>query len=149
MYKVYTERGGVQKSYTRTDPINKLKCTNRRGYICSSWCQYFIYFPTGLILHNSYPPIVYFVICYCCVKIIECVAGKPIFILTWAGTQPDAQSILLNSHTDVVPVYPDSWKHPPFSAFKVISRLHIFLKDRFLPSLNSLKTDERVGGVTF
>ncbi|XP_023331715.1 aminoacylase-1 [Eurytemora carolleeae] len=51
-------------------------------------------------------------------KIIECVAGKPIFILTWAGTQPDAQSILLNSHTDVVPVYPDSWKHPPFSAFK-------------------------------
>ena len=79
-------------------------------------------------------------------KIIECVAGKPIFILTWAGTQPDAQSILLNSHTDVVPVYPDSWKHPPFSAFKVISGLHIFLKNRILPPLNRLKTDDGGGG---
>lgn len=30
---------------------------------------------------------------------------KPIVVLTWAGTQPEKSSILLNSHMDVVPVF--------------------------------------------
>ena len=37
--------------------------------------------------------------------ITEMVKGKPIFIMTWPGTEPDLPSVLLNSHTDVVPVY--------------------------------------------
>ena len=37
--------------------------------------------------------------------ITEMVPGKPIFIMTWPGTEPDLPSVLLNSHTDVVPVY--------------------------------------------
>lgn len=32
--------------------------------------------------------------------------GKPIVIITWLGQKPELPSILLNSHTDVVPVYP-------------------------------------------
>ncbi len=32
-------------------------------------------------------------------RITECVAGKPIFILTWEGTEPTLPSLLLNSHT--------------------------------------------------
>jgi len=32
--------------------------------------------------------------------------GKPIVIITWIGQKPELPSILLNSHTDVVPVYP-------------------------------------------
>lgn len=48
----------------------------------------------------------------------EMVAGKPIFIMTWPGTDPSLPSLLLNSHTDVVPVYPDFWKHDPFEAVK-------------------------------
>lgn len=48
----------------------------------------------------------------------EMVPGKPIFIMTWEGTNPELPSVLLNSHTDVVPVFPESWKCDPFEAFK-------------------------------
>jgi len=51
-------------------------------------------------------------------QVLECVAGKPIFIMTWVGTEPDLPTVMLNSHTDVVPVFPEHWTHPPFSAFK-------------------------------
>ena len=34
--------------------------------------------------------------------VTELVAGKPIFIMTWPGLQPELPAILLNSHTDVV-----------------------------------------------
>jgi len=44
--------------------------------------------------------------------------GKPIVIITWLGQKPELPSILLNSHTDVVPVYPEFWKYDPFSAHK-------------------------------
>lgn len=48
---------------------------------------------------------------------LEFVAGKPILLLSWAGLHPSLPSILLNSHTDVVPAEPHKWHHPPFSAF--------------------------------
>ena len=48
----------------------------------------------------------------------EMVSGKPIFIMTWPGTDPDIPSLLLNSHTDVVPVFPESWKYDAFEAVK-------------------------------
>jgi len=51
-------------------------------------------------------------------KITECVAGKPIFVMSWVGTDPELPSIMLNSHTDVVPVFPEHWKYDPFSAEK-------------------------------
>ena len=38
--------------------------------------------------------------------------------MTWVGTDPSAASVMLNSHTDVVPVYPEHWTYEPFSAFK-------------------------------
>lgn len=50
------------------------------------------------------------------VQTYELVAKKPIVILTWVGSDPKAPSILLNSHMDVVPVYPELWKHDPFGA---------------------------------
>uniref|UniRef100_A0A2S2PW66 Aminoacylase-1 n=1 Tax=Sipha flava TaxID=143950 RepID=A0A2S2PW66_9HEMI len=34
--------------------------------------------------------------------------GQPIVVITWLGQKPELPSILLNSHTDVVPVYPVS-----------------------------------------
>lgn len=37
-------------------------------------------------------------------------------VLTWQGTEPTLPSIVLNSHMDVVPVYAEHWKHPPFGA---------------------------------
>ncbi|KAJ2352670.1 adenylate cyclase [Coemansia sp. RSA 2618] len=49
----------------------------------------------------------------------EYVAGKPVVILTWIGTQPELPSIILNSHTDVVPVFEEFWTHPPFEASRV------------------------------
>ena len=50
--------------------------------------------------------------------VTEMVPGKPIFLMTWPGLEPELPSILLNSHTDVVPVFPESWKHDPFDAVK-------------------------------
>ena len=38
--------------------------------------------------------------------------------MTWKGTQPELKSVLLNSHTDVVPVFPECWKYDPFAAHK-------------------------------
>ena len=50
--------------------------------------------------------------------VLEMVKGKPILIMTWPGTEPDLPSVLLNSHTDVVPVFPESWKYDAFEAVK-------------------------------
>uniref|UniRef100_A0A3Q3FZW0 N-acyl-aliphatic-L-amino acid amidohydrolase n=1 Tax=Labrus bergylta TaxID=56723 RepID=A0A3Q3FZW0_9LABR len=44
--------------------------------------------------------------------------GRVVCIMTWEGTNDTLKSILLNSHTDVVPVYQEHWKYDAFSAFK-------------------------------
>ncbi|CAH1433465.1 unnamed protein product [Lactuca virosa] len=49
-------------------------------------------------------------------RTIEFVKNKPLILLKWTGKNPDLPSILLNSHTDVVPVEPHKWSHPPFDA---------------------------------
>lgn len=41
---------------------------------------------------------------------------NPVVVMTWLGSQPDLPSIMLNSHTDVVPVFEEFWTHPPFAA---------------------------------
>ncbi|XP_067932057.1 aminoacylase-1-like [Watersipora subatra] len=51
-------------------------------------------------------------------RVHEAVPGFPIVIMTIEGSNPSLPSILLNSHTDVVPVFPDQWKYDPFSATK-------------------------------
>lgn len=40
------------------------------------------------------------------VHVLECAPGKPIVIMTVEGQDPTLPSVLLNSHTDVVPVFP-------------------------------------------
>ncbi|KAM3843657.1 aminoacylase-1 isoform 2-T3 [Vipera latastei] len=52
-----------------------------------------------------------------CLKVEVC-PDRVITILTWQGTDPQLRSILLNSHTDVVPVFEEYWQYDPFSAFK-------------------------------
>ncbi|KAG6476264.1 aminoacylase-1-like [Zingiber officinale] len=47
---------------------------------------------------------------------LEFVPGKPVLLLKWPGRRPSLPSVLLNSHTDVVPSEPHKWTHPPFSA---------------------------------
>ncbi|XP_034488735.1 aminoacylase-1-like [Drosophila innubila] len=42
--------------------------------------------------------------------------ASPVVIIKWLGKQPELPSIILNSHMDVVPVFPDKWIHGPFSA---------------------------------
>lgn len=51
-------------------------------------------------------------------KKIEVCPGRVVSIMTWEGTKPTLKSILLNSHTDVVPVYQEHWKYDAFSAIK-------------------------------
>ena len=40
------------------------------------------------------------------VQVIEMKEGKPIVVITWQGEEPEALTVMLNSHMDVVPVYP-------------------------------------------
>ncbi|XP_034488738.1 aminoacylase-1-like [Drosophila innubila] len=42
--------------------------------------------------------------------------SNPVVVMKWEGKQPELPSIILNSHTDVVPVFEDKWTHGPFSA---------------------------------
>lgn len=49
-------------------------------------------------------------------NIVEVNPGKPVVIISWEGTNPSMDSIFLNSHMDVVPVYAEKWTYPPFSA---------------------------------
>jgi hypothetical protein len=44
-------------------------------------------------------------------KVYSFVPGKPIVVLTWEGSEPNLPSVLLNSHMDVVPVFPVSTGH--------------------------------------
>jgi len=51
-------------------------------------------------------------------KVVKLSSGFPVVIITWEGTDPSLPSIILNSHMDVVPVYPQYWKFDPFAAHK-------------------------------
>nr|CAB3219984.1 aminoacylase-1 [Phallusia mammillata] len=52
------------------------------------------------------------------VKVSKDDVNRTIVIMTWKGRNPNLKSILLNSHTDVVPVYEDQWKCDAFAAIK-------------------------------
>ena len=39
---------------------------------------------------------------------VEVAPERPVVVITWTGTKPGLPSIMLNSHMDVVPVYPVS-----------------------------------------
>ncbi|KAL9417366.1 hypothetical protein AB3S75_040365 [Citrus x aurantiifolia] len=47
---------------------------------------------------------------------LEFAKNKPLILLKWPGSNPQLPSILLNSHTDVVPSEPSKWSHHPFGA---------------------------------
>ncbi|XP_051841376.1 aminoacylase-1 isoform X1 [Antechinus flavipes] len=49
---------------------------------------------------------------------VEVAPDRVVTILTWRGTDPRLRSLVLNSHTDVVPVFKEHWNHDPFEAFK-------------------------------
>jgi aminoacylase len=51
-------------------------------------------------------------------ELIEVSSGNKIVLITVEGTNPELKSVLFNSHYDVVPVYPDCWKHDAFAAHK-------------------------------
>ncbi|CAA92445.1 N-acyl-aliphatic-L-amino acid amidohydrolase [Caenorhabditis elegans] len=48
----------------------------------------------------------------------ETVPGAIFVIMTIPGSQPELPSIMLYSHTDVVPTFREHWTHDPYSAFK-------------------------------
>ena len=70
-------------------------------------------------------------------------AGKPILVLTWRGLEPGLASVLLNSHMDVVPVFPEHWTHPPFAAHKVTARA-VTKVSQPLISLRNITSHEKV-----
>ena len=47
-------------------------------------------------------------------QMFETRPNRSSLIARWPGTDPDAPSLCLMGHTDVVPVSPDGWDHDPF-----------------------------------
>ncbi|KAK9667080.1 hypothetical protein RND81_14G231400 [Saponaria officinalis] len=60
-------------------------------------------------------------------QVIEFVKNKPLILIKWAGQNPNLGSILLNSHTDVVPVESHKWVYHPFDA-QIDSHGNIFAR---------------------
>ncbi|CAD5221862.1 unnamed protein product [Bursaphelenchus okinawaensis] len=48
----------------------------------------------------------------------ECVKGKPFVGMVLKGSDPSLPSVMLYSHTDVVPTFPGHWKYDPYSAHR-------------------------------
>jgi aminoacylase len=48
----------------------------------------------------------------------ECVPGKPFVCMTIPGSDPSLPSLLLYSHTDVVPTFAEKWKYNPYEGHK-------------------------------
>jgi aminoacylase len=57
-------------------------------------------------------------------RVEECVPGKPTVLLTRPGARPDLPSVLLNSHTDVVPASAEHWTREPFGGERVGGRIY-------------------------
>lgn len=51
-------------------------------------------------------------------EVVQTAPGYYVLIVTWEGTRPELKSVMLNSHMDVVPVFPEHWSYDPFSAHK-------------------------------
>ncbi|XP_037050135.1 aminoacylase-1-like [Bradysia coprophila] len=74
---------------------------------------------------------------------------NPVVVLTWTGAEPNLPSIVLNSHMDVVPVFPERWKHTPFGAEmdadgKIFARGSQDMKSvgiQYLAAIRALKQD--------
>lgn len=74
---------------------------------------------------------------------------NPVVVMTWIGSEPNLPSIILNSHMDVVPVFPEKWKHPPFGAEmdddgKIFARGSQDMKSvgiQYLAAIRALKRD--------
>lgn len=80
---------------------------------------------------------------------VDVVPGKPVGILTWKGAEPTLPSIMLYSHSDVVPVFKEHWKYDPFNAHKD-EEGNIFARGaqdmkcvgiQYIESIRRLKTD--------
>ncbi|VDP03623.1 unnamed protein product [Heligmosomoides polygyrus] len=51
-------------------------------------------------------------------RAVETAPGKPFIIMTIPGTSPELKTLMLYSHTDVVPTFKDKWTYDPYSAHK-------------------------------
>ncbi|CAJ0568998.1 unnamed protein product, partial [Mesorhabditis spiculigera] len=56
--------------------------------------------------------------------LIEPEKGFPFMVMTIPGQEPDLPAIMLHSHTDVVPVSKEHWKHDPFEAEKENGKIY-------------------------
>ncbi|CAH9125978.1 unnamed protein product [Cuscuta epithymum] len=79
---------------------------------------------------------------------IEFVKGKPVVLLKWPGKDPNIPSVLLNSHTDVVPSEPHKWSFPPLGAQLDLATGNIYARGsqdmkcvglQYLEAIRSLK----------
>uniref|UniRef100_A0A4W6DLR0 N-acyl-aliphatic-L-amino acid amidohydrolase n=1 Tax=Lates calcarifer TaxID=8187 RepID=A0A4W6DLR0_LATCA len=74
-------------------------------------------------------------------KKIEVCPGRVVSIMTWEGTNPSLKSILLNSHTDVVPVF-QVWRRVSVNGVKILLLPVIDMKKIDMISISSPGTLE-------
>lgn len=57
-------------------------------------------------------------------QVVSPIAGKPVLVASLRGTEPELPALLLNSHYDVVPVFPEHWTVEAFDAVEVDGRIY-------------------------
>uniref|UniRef100_A0A1B6L173 N-acyl-aliphatic-L-amino acid amidohydrolase n=2 Tax=Graphocephala atropunctata TaxID=36148 RepID=A0A1B6L173_9HEMI len=105
------------------------------------------------------------------ITVLELSPRKPVVVISWLGSQPQLPGLLLNSHMDVVPVFPEMWSRAPFSAdtdskgniyargsqdMKCVGIQYLEAIDRLIKANQKLKRsihvtfvpDEEIGGQT-
>jgi acetylornithine deacetylase/succinyl-diaminopimelate desuccinylase-like protein len=94
--------------------VRGLSCgsSNRAKYVNTYTCVFFNHTCINIgISNNDLPQDLSY-------KVVESAPGILSIFITVEGTDPSLPSILLNSHTDVVPVFPEKWTVDPFEAVK-------------------------------
>lgn len=81
--------------------------------------------------------------------------GKPFVLLTRRGKEPKLKSIILNSHTDVVPVFLEKWHYDPFAAERVLDKEGLYRiyargsQDMKVVGVSYIEAMRRLKGVNF
>ncbi|ORZ29745.1 hypothetical protein BCR44DRAFT_61677 [Catenaria anguillulae PL171] len=105
--------------WTTDDPSEPLAVTNFRRYLRCQTVQPTPDYASAQVLLTHFGRDLGLA-----VAVHEPVKGKPVILLTWQDADPKLKSLVLNSHIDVVPVFPELWTQDPWAADKVDGRIY-------------------------
>ncbi len=60
----------------------------------------------------------------CFIVSVQLSNGRSVVLMTWRGSQPELPTLVLNSHMDVVPVFPELWSVDPWAAVEKDGKIY-------------------------